>query len=186
MVVDVGVQVSGIEVRLSERDKRFMCRSGEGEINCVGARLGEREIAFESVCTAVAAGQRSVGDTLEQELAGGGDDGAVIVKSAINSSRLDVRRNQNCGDADAEAREVKRRIERVGIARPVLVVRIHGRRRRNVVVEAAVLVVDDNQESGLAQGLVFPDGVEGIADKNFALLDVVIRVLVAGGEKKRC
>src|SRR5882724_6484378 len=107
MVVDVGVQVSGIEVRLSERDKRFMCRSGEGEI------------AFESVCTAVAAGQRSVGDTLEQELAGGGDDGAVIVKSAINSSRLDVRRNQNCGDADAEAREVKRRIERVGIARPV-------------------------------------------------------------------
>ena len=52
-----------------------------------------------------------------------------------------------------------------------------------MVVKTAVLVVDDDEESGFAKLLIVPDGVESVADEDFALLDVVVGMLIAGGEE---
>src|SRR6267142_1103737 len=183
MVVDVGVQVSGVDVCGAKIGDGLVRRIGQFEADGIRARRSQRQIGFERVGATVAAGQGCAGDVFEKELACGGDDGTVIVKRAVDRASRNVRRNQDGGDAHAEAREIKRGIEGVGAAGPVFVVWIDSNRWRNVVVETAVLVIDDNEERRFAERLIVPDGVEGIADEDFALFDVVVGMLIAGGEE---
>jgi len=85
-------------------------------------------------------------------------------------------------EPDAETREVN--ADRANwVTCPIFTVGINGRRRGKVVVKTAVFVVDDNEERGFAKLLILPDGVESVADEDFALLDVVIGMLIAGGEE---
>src|SRR5258708_33911443 len=55
-----------------------------------------------------------------------------------------------------------------------------------MIVKTAVLVIHDHQQRRLAQFLLRPDGVEHVANQDFALLDIVIRMLIACGEEAVC
>ncbi len=115
VIVDIGVQVSGIDVGSAEAGDCLMRRVGQCETDCVGTRLSKTEIGLESFGLTVTICERSVWDIFQQKLAGCGDDGAVVVLRAIDRAGGNVRRDDHRGNSNTETREVKCRIERIGV-----------------------------------------------------------------------
>src|SRR5258708_24348616 len=95
---------------------------------------------------------------------------------------VDGRGEQHSRNTHAQAREIKGRIKGDAVVGPNLDVWVHSGGRRHVIVESAVLVVDDHEQSGVADLGVSPNGLENGLDEGFAFLHIVIGVLVAGGK----
>lgn len=103
----------------------------------------------------------------------GGDDRGVIKNGGADRSRCDVRRDDDGRDANATEREVKRRSN----GRDV-VWRGQGD-RRDVIEDAPVLVVNDEEDAGVPEVVVLANGVVYVLDEGFAIAHVVVGVLVA-------
>ena len=100
----------------------------------------------------------------------------MIVEGVIGGSDdcagLDVGRNHHGGHTHSEAREIERRRGRI------LVVGIHAGRRRDVIEEAAVLVVDDQQQGLLPDFRAAGQSRIDIVNERFSVAHVVVGVLV--------
>src|SRR5215467_12391916 len=101
MVIDVGVEVRCLHVGCAEISNRLMWRVGYLEADRIRARLAQTEICFKRVRLSVAVGERRVRNILEQKLAGGGNDGAVIVLRMVDGPGLNVRRHDDRGNSNA-------------------------------------------------------------------------------------
>ena len=108
---------------------------------------GSERLSSKVLASLSAQSEIGVCDVGEEKLERSADNRSVIVNSVIDRSGSDVRRDQNRRDAHAQASEVKRRVERIcGIAGPDLAVWIHGGGWRHMIVESAVLIVNNHQE----------------------------------------
>src|SRR5215469_10411636 len=99
----------------------------------------------------------------------------------IDRPRWDVGGNQDRWHTHAEPSEIEGRIQGNSIINPFLVVRIYRRRRRYVVVQPAMLIVHNGEQSRVPNLGVIPDSFEDDLDECFPFVDIVIRVLVTGG-----
>ena len=52
-----------------------------------------------------------------------------------------------------------------------------------MVIDAAVLVVDDDEGAGVPQSIILPNSVIHILNESFAVANVIIGMLVGGGER---
>ena len=133
------------------------------------ARARSRQPALEGVRLAVALGEEVLRPEAEN-LVQGGRHRRVIVNRGVDG-RIDERRDQDAGNPHAEAFEVELWIAAIPV------VGIDGGRRRDVIVEAAVLVVQHDQQALLP----IPAAHQRIVDTAQEVLtqpDVVRRMLV--------
>src|SRR5271165_4360954 len=78
------------------------------QVDLVRPWFPEGQIVFKRVGELVSQGKVYTLDFGKKMFECGGNNGAVIVNSAIDRSGCNIRRNQNRGDTYTEAREIKR------------------------------------------------------------------------------
>ncbi len=103
----------------------------------------------------------------------------MIEDGGANGPGCDVRRNDYSRDTDPPQLEVKWWSDRGDVI---------GRRQRNgrnVVKDAAALIVDDDERARVPQSIVLSTGVVHILNECFTVAHVVIGMLVGGGKCRR-
>ena len=160
----------------SVRAQRGGCESRRLRRQSRRPRQGRRRVCAQRVADEVIEGVRqriTLSEKLRQveQLLDRRQHRRVIVNRRVDGTFRDVRRHQDSRDAHPELLEIEGRI---------LVhesIRVNGRFRRHVIVDAAVLVPEDDKQrrlphSGIAKGVV------DLGDQDVAQRDVVRRMLI--------
>ena len=147
----------------------------ESRAVAIGAHFGKIEIIQKSVGGNLS--WRTVGIRADEEVGESAGDRCVLEDFVDDSSWRDPWRDKDGGHADAEPVEVERvgRAGGVGL-RDEAVRRAGG--RRNVIVDAAVLVVDDEDRGVRPEVRVLADCVVDRGDELFSGADVVVGMLI--------
>ena len=152
---------------------------GECGAVAVGAHGGQREAVEKCVGGDLA--WRASGVIADEEFSDGGGNAGVLEDVVDDRAARDPRRDEDGGHADAEAIEG----EGIGCAGGAglgdeAVGRAGG--RRDVIVDAAVLVIDDQQRRVGPELRVLADGVVDGGDELLAGANVMVGMLIVGDD----